>query len=85
MLNDLFKDKLRVLAEDEFMLQALTALVKENIEKINPEIEKTNDDRILGQKFRAAKEAERLLKGVLEDISSYKIQRSGNNQINKGK
>ena len=83
-MKDIIKDKLRVLAEDEFMLKALKAVIDDRINKMKPDIEKTDDNKILGEKYRASKEAEELLKGALEDISSYKTQRSNNKQSNKG-
>lgn len=85
MLNDLLKSKLEILASDELTLKALTEVIKENISKIKPEIDKTIDNQTLGEKYRASVEAERIIMGALEDISSYKTQRSSNNQINKGR
>ncbi len=84
-MNKLFEDKLATLAEDEHMLGAIRAVVEDKIKKSSPDIDKTNDDKILGQKFRASEEAKKLLEGALEEISSYKTQRSGNNKKNKGR
>jgi hypothetical protein len=85
MLNDLLKSRLELIANDELMIKALRAVVDDRIAKVSPDIDKTNDNKILGEKYRAVKEAEKLIDGVLEDISSYKTQRSSNNQVNKGK
>ena len=85
MLNDVLKAKLEVLSSDELMLEALVEVIYININKIKPEIDKTSNNMILGEKYRAYMEAEKIIKGALEDISSYKIQRSSNNQFNKGK
>jgi len=84
-MNEVLKDKLRVLAEDELMLKALEEVIAERIEKNKPDIDTQNDNNILGEKYRANIEAEKLIEGALEDISSYKIQRSSNKITNKGK
>ena len=83
-MNDLLKSKLEVLAGDEIMLQALRAVLDEQIAKLKPDIEKTNNNQILGEKYRASIEAEKLIKGALEEISSYKQQRSGKKDENRG-
>jgi hypothetical protein len=84
-MNDLLKSKLEVLASDELMLRALKEVIDENIGKIMPEVDKVSDNQVLGEKYRAYLEASKVIRGTLEDISSYKIQRSSNNQINRGK
>jgi len=84
-MNNLHKDKLATLADDEHMLKAIKTLFYDRIEGSKPDIDKTNDNKILGEKYRASKEAEKLIEGVLQDISSYKTQRSGDNKLDKGK
>jgi hypothetical protein len=84
-MNDLLKSKLEVLASDELTLRAIQEVINSNISKIMPEVDKTTDNQTLGEKYRAFIEAERIIRGAMEDISSYKTQRSSNNQINKGK
>lgn len=85
MLNDVLKAKLEVLASDELMLRALKEVIDAHIKDVMPEVGETVDNQTLGEKYRAFIEAERIIRGSFEDISSYKIQRSSNNQINKGK
>ena len=84
-MNDLLKSKLEILAEDELTLKALRELFDIEIDKLKPDIDKTNDNKILGEKYRATQEAEKLIKEVFENINSYKQQRSSNKKSNRGK
>ena len=84
-MNDILKSKLEILAEDELTLKAIREVAYNNIESIAPDINKTDDDNILGQKFRASAEAIKLIEKTLKDIGSYKKQRSNNKQSNRGR
>jgi len=80
-MNELLKDKLRVIASDEYMLMALKAIVAEKIEK--PKINEIDDDNVLGQKYRASEMAKKIINDVITEISSYKNNKLKNNLINK--
>ena len=82
-MNDVLKAKLEQVADDELMLQAIKTVVYDRIDKNKPAVNDRDDDKVLGQKYRAAKEAEQLLEGALQDISSYKTKRSSNKKFNK--
>ena len=82
-MREIYQDKLRVIASDEFMLKALKIIVMEKIEQ--PEINETDDDKVLGQKYRASKKAEKIINDVLDEISSYKDNKLKNNLIHKEK
>ena len=84
-MNDILKDKLRVIASDELMVGAIKAAIEEEIKASSPDIYKTDNNNILGEKYRAAKKAEELMEKVLIKINSYKEQRSSNKIINQGK
>lgn len=84
-MNEILQDKLRVMAGDEYMMAALRAVGMEQIDKLRPSIDGIVDNNVLGERFRAAEEARKLLNAVLQDISSYKGKRSSKQLINKGK
>lgn len=84
MLNDLLKDKLRVLAEDDLTMEAIRQVAILQIEKLKPSIDETIDNMVLGEKFRAVEESYKLFNSVLKDIASYKGKRSSKEIINKG-
>ncbi len=84
-MNEVLKDKLRVIADDELMMRALKRAVDDKIERNQPDIHKTDDNQILGEKFRATEEAKKILKQVLMDIASYGDKKSKNKTTNKGR
>lgn len=84
-MNEILKDRLRILADDEIMLEAIRQIVIEQIDKLRPNIDDTTDNMVLGEKFRAMEESHKLLNSVLQDISSYKGKRSSQQIINKGR
>ena len=84
-MKELLKDKLKRLAEDPVMIEAIEALIIENIEKNKPDIEQTNSDKILGEKFRAYENAKKMMKGVITDIGSYNINKTNSKEFNKSR
>lgn len=84
-MNEVLKDKLRVLANDTYMMEAIRWIVASQIEKLKPSIDEIVDNRVLGEKFRAVEESYKLLNNVLQDIGSFKDQRSSKQLTNKGK
>lgn len=84
-MNEILKDRLEILANDEVALKAIRAAFEERIEKDNPIIEKTDDDIILGQKYRAYNQTKKILDEVIVDIEGYKKIKVGSDDFNKGK
>jgi len=85
MLNEILKDKLRVLAEDELTLQAIRVVISERIELEKPIVNEPFDDLLLGQKYRAYNQAKKILDEVLIDISTYKENKNNKEKFNKEK
>ncbi|MAH43193.1 hypothetical protein CL614_05760 [archaeon] len=84
-MNKLDQDKLARLVGDSALLQAVKNVFDAGIEKARPDIEKTDNDQILGEKYRAYIVAKNLLEEVLKDIDSYKDTKVVSNKIDKGK
>ena len=84
-MNEILQDKLRILAQDSLMLNAISVIINERIDKERPAIETTDDDSVLGQKFRAHEEAKKILQGILVDLSSYSHTKIEPNKLNRGK
>lgn len=82
-MNELYQDKLSILAEDEVMLQAIKAVFNKAIEK--PIIDKSDDNKKIGEKYRAYKQSEDVLNQVFLDIDSYRKEKVGSENINRGK
>ena len=77
-MQELYKDRLSAI--DDVMFQALKAVFDERIEKEKPFINTTDDNNLLGQKYRTYEESKDLIKKVFIDIKSYKT----GNTPNKG-
>ena len=67
------------------MLDAITILLNNRIENEKPNIEKTDNDEILGQKYRAYKKAISIVNGFFLDIQSFKEGQVGSQEFNKSK
>ena len=84
-MNDILKDRLEVLANDEVALKAIKAAFEERIEEEKPDIEKGDDDMVLGQKYRAYRLAKSFLEETMTEIEGYKNIKTNSSEFNKGK
>ena len=75
-MNNLFKDKLALLTNDELLVKAIRAVFDERIKKEKPNVEKTNDNRLLGEKYRAYEKAKQMLDKGFIDIMSYQVDKN---------
>lgn len=74
-MNDTIKDKLKIIANDEILLVALKVIFDERIEKEKPVIGDNNDDKIIGQKYRAYEKAKDIVDKTFQDLNNYKLNR----------
>lgn len=81
-MNELYQDKLSILAEDEVMLQAIKAVFNKAIEK--PIIDKDDNNMKIGEKYRAYDESKKILNQVFLDIDSYKKEKVESENTNRG-
>ena len=84
-MNETLNDKLRVLAEDKITLEAIKAVFDNVIEKFKPDVEKMEDDNIVGQKYRAYIQAKNLVKYAFQDIEARKVSNVKTDKENRGK
>lgn len=70
-MNELKRDKLRLLLADDILLQALKEVFTEVAESHKPSVD-NQEDAIIGQRFRAYDTALSLIKGAFEKIEQYK-------------
>lgn len=83
MINEILKLRLEKLANDEITLSAISALINERIEKERPIVTNNDDDKKLGEKFRAYETAKDMLNGFFVDIESYKNKSETNQGFQK--
>ena len=84
-MSNVLEDKLKILAEDELMLKAIKFAFDKVIEESKPDLGKTDNDELLGQKYRSYIAAQNILNQAMIDIESYKEGRTNSEKINKGK
>jgi hypothetical protein len=84
-MNDLLLDKLRVLSRDRVTLEALKQVFIDAIESQKPDIDIIIDDKIVGQKYRAYKIAEKIINKTIMDIESHNELKVDKQNYNKGK
>ena len=84
-MNDIFKDKLKLLNEDKLALEAVYQACKERIEQEYPHLNDFDDDTVLGQKYRSYCKAKDLLFECFKYLESFKDYRDKNNNFNKAK
>ena len=84
-MKDIYRNKLKILAEDNSMLEALAAIFNRRIEIEKPIIGKVENNRLIGEKYRAYDVAKKLLNQILIDIENYKEERQDKIKFNKGK
>jgi hypothetical protein len=83
-MTPLQEDKIKQLAENPVLLQAIGALFDETIENLKPRVLDTDDDRVIGQKYRAYDKTKEVLMEVMKTIINYKDFRENNTTPNKG-
>ena len=84
-MKDLLKEKLSILADDSLLLEAISELLNLAIDKEKPVIERTDSDKILGEKFRAYEQSKKALNSFFTDIESYNNRKKTSKTFNKAK
>ena len=82
-MQDVLKNKLERINNDEVMLTALRTVLEARILAEKPEVGKTDDNYLLGQKYRSDEKAKDILLGYFIDIDSYKKGNKNAKSFNK--
>lgn len=82
-MNEIYKDKLRVIASDELTVKVLRALFEERLARERPSIVETDNNDLLGQKFRAYEEAKLIIDEAFKDLMENKEFKKLDNSFNK--
>jgi hypothetical protein len=77
-MNNILRDKLGIIVNDELLLKALRAVFDERIEKSNPEV--IDDNTKLGENYRAYIKSKEVVEEAFNDLNNYK---QGNKQTPK--
>lgn len=84
-MNEVLKDRIRIIADDDLTLQAIKMLAYERIEKEKPQVSESIDDKVIGQKYRAYNKAREIFDELMIDFSSYKSVKKDQQNFNKAK
>ncbi len=82
-LNPAEKDRLQILANDDFLLATLRRVFEIEVEKERPTVDK-DSDAVIGQKYRAYDTSKKLLKKVFLELEQYKIGKKEDSKFNRG-
>ncbi len=85
MINELYKDKLATLADDEILLKAIKEVFNERIEQEKPEVREGQDNALLGEKYRAYEKGKEIIEKGFTDLLSYKASKEPIKSFNKSK
>lgn len=83
MINDLLKDKLQMIVNDDLLIQAIKAIFDETVKTEMPQ--DIIDNALLGEKYRAYLIAKRIIEKSFIDLMSYKIIKPALKTFNKEK
>lgn len=82
-INDLERDLLQIILNNEPLLNAIRKVFEKTIENIQPNVVETDNDEMLGQKFRAYETAVNIIRQGFDDLMSYKINKNPPKVFNK--
>lgn len=82
-MQEIHKDKLKVLASDDILLKALEEFFYINISKEMPDVKDHLDDIRLGQEYRAFTKAKKIIVESIKELRSMKIVKENTKNINR--
>jgi hypothetical protein len=82
-MNELFKDKLAIITNDDLLLKAIRAVFEEAIERGKPYVGESDDNTLLGEKYRSYEMAKQFLADGFMDLLSYRITKDQPKTFNK--
>jgi len=82
-MNELFKDKLGLAANDDLLLAAIKAVFDETIDEARPQIDESNNNAALGEKFRAYEISKNIIEHSFVELRSYKLGKTKTKTFNK--
>ena len=83
--KEILEDKLKLLARDDLTLNAIKFVFEQRIEKMKPNIEQADDNKVIGEKYRAYNEATKIVDEVLLDIDARREGNKVADKTNRGK
>lgn len=82
-MQEIHKDRLKILASDETLIKALEEFLFINVSKEIPEVKEAFDDTRLGQEYRAFIKAKKIIVDSMRELRGMKINNNINNNKNR--
>ena len=82
-MNDLLKDSLQTILNNEILLKAIRMVFEERIEQERPEVKGGQDNALIGEKYRAYEQSKQILDNGFIDLMSYKVEKNPIKSFNK--
>lgn len=82
-MNDLLKDSLQTILNNEILLKAIRMVFEERIEQERPEVKEGQDNALIGEKYRAYEQSKQILDKGFIDLMSYKVEKNPIKSFNK--
>ena len=83
-MNEVLKSQLSVSMENDVLVQAIRAVFREIIDKEKPDVGEENNN-VIGQKYRAYIEANKMIDKAFVKLISYKGERAKKEDFDKSK
>ena len=84
-MNELLKEKLQRLSEDELLLEAIRAVFSQAIELEKPRVESGEANELIGEKYRAYDKAKEILNKTFIDLDSFRVNKNNQSNFNKAR
>jgi len=85
MISKLQKDALQSLLHNDLLLNTVKQVFMEEIEKLKPEISELENNLLVGEKYRAYKNAEIMIEQCFKEMESHRADKDSNVNINRGR
>lgn len=82
-MNQQYKNKLESIASDDLLIESFKLLFSERIEKEKPNMTETDNDTLIGQKYRAYEQARFMIEESFNDLENYNTVIKQPNKLNK--
>ena len=85
MLTETQIDSLQILLTNDHLLGAVKRVFEEATEVNRPQIMPTDDDKLLGERYRAYENAKNIIETAFTSLNSYKKGKKVENNINRAR
>jgi len=82
-MQDIFRDKLSIIANDDLLIKAIKAVFDEEVAKEQNFIQPNDTNILIGEKYRACEKAKQIIENSFAEIVGYQQGKKTNKLFNK--